>query len=55
MLLLRCVVTPVAGLRHLGRAQWLTDDDPVSYTHLDVYKRQILGSMDEGYAPGTIG
>ena len=24
---------------------WFCDDDAVSYTHLDVYKRQVLGCM----------
>ena len=26
-------------------------DEPVSYTHLDVYKRQLSGSSDGGYEP----
>ena len=25
-----------------------TSDEPVSYTHLDVYKRQVLGSHETG-------
>ena len=24
----------------------MTDTDPVSYTHLDVYKRQVVGSKE---------
>ena len=34
---------------------WLARAEPVSYTHLDVYKRQVLWyrkSAEEGYAPG---
>ena len=38
-----------AGLALSGKSTVLVDTDigPVSYTHLDVYKRQILGCAEE--------
>ena len=32
-------------LTDVGEAFYLQAQDPVSYTHLDVYKRQILNSI----------
>ena len=33
-------------MAHIARVTWLKECGPVSYTHLDVYKRQHLGKSD---------
>ena len=37
----RCRFTQLSPLRLFGGKNDRTDNDPVSYTHLDVYKRQL--------------
>ena len=46
-------VTSTTPMRVLAARQWLVDPDapvPVSYTHLDVYKRQGGGTIHHGPA-----
>ena len=33
--------------RYSGKCRNLTGEDAVSYTHLDVYKRQVIGSCED--------
>ena len=41
--------------RRVSLAETLRRLPPVSYTHLDVYKRQAVGMCVNGHACGTVG